>query len=88
MNFGKGLMDEYRLPVIINVFSALSIRCRRGCGIRCILRMTIPVCLSLQGNYVTLTNMSETMISNRIVPLSICRTDQYFVPDDEPGAAL
>ena len=27
------------------VFSALSIRCRRACGIPCILRMTIPVCL-------------------------------------------
>ena len=30
---------------ITNAFSALLIRCRRACGIPCILRMTIPVCL-------------------------------------------
>ena len=46
IDFGKGLMDEY--PAIINVFSALSIRCRRGCVIRCILRMMIPDCHSFR----------------------------------------
>ena len=37
IDFGKGLMESI-IPAIINVFSALLIRCRRGCVIRCILR--------------------------------------------------
>ena len=51
MEFGAGLMDEYRqdlwmntVPAEISACSALSIRCRKECGIRCILRMMIPVC--------------------------------------------
>lgn len=36
------LMVVIGVIAITNAFSALSIRCRRACGIPCILRMTIP----------------------------------------------
>ena len=48
------------VPAETTVFSALSIRCRRGCGKLCILKDDdSPPFLFCQGNYVTLTNMSD-----------------------------
>lgn len=37
----------------------------------------------LQGNYITLTNMTTTISTDYPLPSG---TDQYFVPDNEPGA--
>ena len=43
ITFENGLMDDYK-SAAINVCSALSTRCRRACGIRCISRTTTPDC--------------------------------------------
>ena len=48
MEFGSGLMDEYR-SCRNKCISVLSTRCRKGCGTPCILKMMIPGCRSLQG---------------------------------------
>ncbi len=54
------------IPAIINVFSALSIRCRRGMRDTLYFKDDDSRLSFLQGNYVTLTNMSEKDM-NRIV---------------------
>ena len=53
-------------PVQISVCSVLLTRCRQVCVRRCILRMMILGFPFLQGNYVTLTNMSEKDIERVI----------------------
>ena len=63
------------IPAIISVFFALLIRCRRECVRHCISRMMIPAFLFLQGNYITLTNMSdkdvERIVRYRLEPINI-----------------
>ena len=69
-------MDEYRsCRNKCMFFFVLLIRCPRGCGIHCCLRMTIPRLSFLQGNYITLTNMSdhdvERIVKYRLEPINI-----------------
>mgnify|MGYP006922001004 CR=1 FL=1 len=63
------------VPAEINVCSVSLTRCQRECGRHCILKMMIPVCHFLQGNYITLTNMSdhdvERIVKYRLEPINI-----------------
>ena len=74
IEFENSLMDEYRSCRNKCVF-ALLIRCHRECEKRCILKYDDSRLSFLQGNYVTLTNMSDhdidRIIHYHLAPINI-----------------
>lgn len=75
VEFENGLMDDYRSCSNKCYFLFHRPDARRECGKHCILKTTIRVFPFLQGNYVTLTNMSdkdvERVIKYHMSPINI-----------------
>ena len=75
IEFENGADERYTVAVTTNAFSALSIRCRRACGENLYFRDDDSRLSFLQGNYITLTNMSEhdidRIIRYHLAPINI-----------------